>query len=96
MIKTNQKKSSMVGIWGGGGFNKCLMIYFSFNAAASLDYISLHYGRGGSGRGEGGGVKVNLFLFLPWGGGGAGGQQRRHSHRRLCRYTFRRPETLIL
>ena len=48
-----------------GGFNKYLiLIFFSFNAVASVDYIYLRVGRVRPGGGGGAGFKAKLIFWL--------------------------------
>ena len=67
MIQSNKKNSGRVGTHGGSYQILIFRVFFSFNAVASLDYISLQAGGGGGGQvggwGGGGFRQINIFFF---------------------------------
>ena len=73
MIQSNTKIQAG---WAHGGFYQIFIfrVFFSFNAAASVDYVYLQAGRVRPGGGGGMGVKANLIFFVM---GGCGGVQNK-------------------
>ena len=76
MSKADLNNSGRVGTWGGGGNKYLFYGLLSFNAVASLDYISSRVGRVRPANGGWGGEVVQGQFYIFCQGGKAGGQNK--------------------